>query len=167
MVELTRRFFLGGAIALVAAQTFKPSISQGSNLPKIWGNGQHDDSMGLNALFNRDPVIFRHEDIGVESHEGIIIYKGYYRIDKPLEIFKKTNLSAPNGLRINASELPPDEPLIIYEETSFHPFNVDFKLEMKELRKVPLFKVMYANGTAVSPGNFIGKFTPPINGGGY
>ena len=166
-MELTRRFFLGGAIALLAAQTFKPSISQGSNLPKIWGDAeQHDDSMGFNALFNRDPVIFRKDDIGVETHEGIIIYKGWYRVDRPLEIFKKTNLTVIGGWRINASELPPDEPLIIYEDTSFHPLNINFELEMKELRKVPLFKRL-ADGKAIAPGNFIGKFTPPINGGTY
>lgn len=67
MVELSRRFFLGGAIALVAVQTFKPSLA--SNMPTIYGNGIKDDSAGFNALFAKEPVIFNKDQIGIESHD--------------------------------------------------------------------------------------------------
>src|ERR1700679_3512759 len=100
MVELSRRFFLGGAIALVAAQTFKPSFA--SNMPTIHGNWRDDDSAGFNALFSNEPVLFKKEKIAVEGYEGIIIFKGRFKIDKTIEISKRTKLKVEGNFEVNA-----------------------------------------------------------------
>lgn len=92
MVELSRRFFLGGAIALIAAQTFKPSANAMSNLPTIYGNGLEDDSFGIAALFRNEPVIFKDDQIGVEDHKGIIFKKGNFLILHTVDVPKELNL---------------------------------------------------------------------------
>lgn len=140
-MELSRRFFLGGAIALVAVQTFKPTLAS-SNMPKIYGDLNHDDSAGFNALFSNEPVIFNKEQIGVENHQGIFIYKGSFRIDSPIEINRKTNLNIVDRFTIDAYALPIDEPLFIYEGKFIDMSKYDglFSLGLTEIRKVPLFR---------------------------
>jgi hypothetical protein len=169
MVELTRRFFLGGTIALIAAQTFKPSISQGSNLPKIWADGIHNDSAGLSALFTNQPVIFNKDQIGVDSHGGATILDKYtiFKIDNTVDVSRVGNLKVDGKFYINAKDLSEFDPLFSYEYNSFDPSNINFSLDMKELRRVPLFKITDDEGKALDPGNFKGKFMPPIDGGTY
>lgn len=86
MVELSRRFFLKGAISLTAAVTFAPSISAMQNLPTIYGDGVGDDTGGLSALFRNDPVTFNKEQIGVDSHKGITFHHGIFNITRTVEI---------------------------------------------------------------------------------
>lgn len=90
-MELSRRFFLGGAISLLAANTFVPSASASGNLPHIWGDGKHDDTSGLGALFRKEPVIFSNENLGVDEHEGILFHTGRYKVTGTIEL--------PAGLR--------------------------------------------------------------------
>lgn len=85
-MELSRRFFLGGAISLLAANTFVPSLGASGNLPRIWGDGKHDDTSGLGALFRKEPVIFSADRIGVEEHSGITIHNGRFVITQTLHL---------------------------------------------------------------------------------
>jgi hypothetical protein len=91
-MNVSRRFFLGGAISLVAAQTFIPSVSAMMNMPTIYGDGRRDDSSGLAALFRNYPVTFNKEQIGVESHEGIIFHNGWFAIYRTVEVPAKTKI---------------------------------------------------------------------------
>lgn len=91
-MELSRRFFLGGAIALIAAQTFKPSVNAMGNMPTIYGDGVNDDSFGLASLFRNDPVIFSKDQIGVEDHKGIIFKKGNFVILNSVDVPKELKL---------------------------------------------------------------------------
>lgn len=86
MVELSRRFFLKGSIALVAAVTFVPSVSALANIPTIYGDGKHDDTGGLQALMRNEPVNFNADQIGVESHHGIIFYKGFFSVERTINV---------------------------------------------------------------------------------
>jgi hypothetical protein len=85
-MDINRRFFLGGAISLIAVKSFVPSVSAMSNLPTIHGNGVEDDSYGIGALLRNEPVIFKKDDIGVDSHEGITFHKGFYLIDNTVHL---------------------------------------------------------------------------------
>ncbi len=128
-MEISRRFFLGGAIAVVVAQTFKPALS--SNMPTIYGNGRDDDSAGFNALFANEPVIFKRDQLGLESHDGIIIFKGNFKISKTIEITKRTKLQIADNFNIDASDLPSDMPLIFYHpDTPFDPSVMDNKITL-------------------------------------
>jgi hypothetical protein len=91
MVELSRRFFLGGAISLLAASTFDPLPSM-ANLPRIYADRQHDDTGGLGALFRNEPVIFSRENIGVDKHKGITFHAGRFKVTQTLEL--------PPGLKV-------------------------------------------------------------------
>jgi hypothetical protein len=107
-MDISRRFFLGGAISLVAATTFAPSISAMMNLPTIYGDGVRDDTSGLYALLHNEPCTFNKEQIGVENHEGIIFHKGYFIIKNTIEIQKETKLivEAPHfiGLTLDSNQ---------------------------------------------------------------
>jgi hypothetical protein len=156
MVELSRRFFLGGAIALVAVQTFKPTLAIASNMPTIYGDGKNCDAAGFSALFGNEPVIFSKEQLGIDSHEGIIFYKGNFKITKPIEILKDTLAKFEGKVYLNASELSIGDPLIIYNEkghlnTQALANNLYFGLPLGH--KVPL--MMQANGgEKYNKGNF-------------
>lgn len=89
-MEISRRFFLGGAISLAAAVTFKPSIAMMANIPTIYGDGKQDDSGGLSALFANEPVTFNKEQIGVESHKGITFHSGLFKINRTVNIPKNS-----------------------------------------------------------------------------
>lgn len=52
-MEVSRRLFLGGALALVAA-TQLPNVAFAS-APVIYGDGYHDDTAGLQAAFDGKP----------------------------------------------------------------------------------------------------------------
>lgn len=85
-MDISRRFFLGGAISLVAAATFAPSVSAMMNLPTIYGDGVKDDTSGLFALLNNEPCTFNKEQIGVDSHSGVIFHRGRFVVNKTIEI---------------------------------------------------------------------------------
>lgn len=86
MMEPTRRFFLSGAVSLLAASTFIPSVQRQKNLPQIWGDGGHDDTSGLGALFRRDPVWFAPDKIGVDGHGGVIFHSGRFRVTQTVKV---------------------------------------------------------------------------------
>lgn len=90
-MDLSRRFFLGGAMALIGVKTFVPSSA--SNMPRIYADYKHNDSYGFQALLNNEPCIFDRENIGVEENKGIIIYRGHYIVDETIIIPAGANIS--------------------------------------------------------------------------
>lgn len=96
-MELSRRFFLSGAISLIAANTFIPSVSAMSNIAKIYANGKDDDSYGLSCLLRNEPVIFNKENIGVDEHKGITFHGGRYLIDHTVEVPKGMEIKIDNN----------------------------------------------------------------------
>jgi hypothetical protein len=84
-MEISRRFFLGGAISLIAVSTFKVTAGHG-NSPRIWADGQNDDTSGLHALFHNEPVIFSSDDIGVSESRDMVVHRGVYRVSRTIEL---------------------------------------------------------------------------------
>lgn len=74
--------FLGGAIAagIVAAA----GITLPLNRPQIWGDGIHDDTEGLQALFDGKRVDVVADDVTIIQAEWIEIRGGNFKISKPL-----------------------------------------------------------------------------------
>jgi hypothetical protein len=108
MVDLTRRFFLGGAISLIAAQTSAlPKII--GNMPQIWGDGRHDDTGGLGSLFRGEPVVFTKDRLTIDSHKGITFHKGIFTVSRTIEIPDECNLTM-DGPTFKALGLPIDSP---------------------------------------------------------
>ncbi len=115
MVELSRRFFLGGALSLLAVTTFEATVRNRSNMPIIYGDGIQDDSGGLNALFRNDPVIFDKDMIGVDSHKGIHFHRGFYRIHNTLDIPSGTNIKI-DFVSFEEGDISRDFPFIRFSE---------------------------------------------------
>jgi hypothetical protein len=85
-MNISRRAFLGGAIALAAA-TVVPveAIKALAPLPQIVGDGVHDDTAGLQALIDGEPVLIGAEVVTAE-HGAITLQGGVYLISSPLVI---------------------------------------------------------------------------------
>lgn len=135
MVELSRRFFLGGAISLIAAKTFVPSVSAMSNLPTIYGDGKSDDTAGLGALFRREPVTFKKEMIGVDSHEGLTFHKGHFVVTNSIHIPKDTNIDIESAMFIG-DKLPDDFPFFICADLSGNGFSNNLKIGVHAIWQV-------------------------------
>jgi hypothetical protein len=84
-MQLSRRSFLGGVLALSAATLVVPRLP----LPRIVGDGIHDDAPGLNALLCGDPVSIEASGITLSSEGNCLIRNGCFRMSGPLHIPKR------------------------------------------------------------------------------
>ncbi len=80
--DLSRRSFLRGTLALAAvAATARYTFA----LPVIKGDGRHDDTDGLTALFNGEPFVTENEAIVDMVEDGsYIINRGTFYISRTL-----------------------------------------------------------------------------------
>jgi hypothetical protein len=95
-MDVSRRWFLGGAISLIAVSTFEVTAQCG-NVPRIYADNVHDDTSGLHALFHNEPVIFSQDDIGVGESRDIVVHRGVYRVSRTIEL--------PRGLVVRVEEM--------------------------------------------------------------
>lgn len=168
MINLSRRFFLGGAIALVAAKTFVPSVNAMGNMPTIYGNGVDNDSFGLASLFRNEPVIFNKDQIGVEEHKGIVFYSGRFNIKNTVNIPKNADILM---IRANfiGTDLESNAPFFLAEEGfNAQQFEGNSSFELKygaqnrliqfprQTDPMPLKEIDWINGEQVAGKN---KFT--------
>lgn len=128
-MDISRRFFLGGAISLLAASTFTPSVSAMMNLPTIYGDGVQDDTSGLYALLNNEPCTFNKEQIGVENHEGIVFHKGIFVVRNTIDIPKETKIKVESPIFIG-TELADKQPFFMCADFSGHQFDRWSKFEV-------------------------------------
>jgi hypothetical protein len=89
-VEVSRRSFLGGLVSLVALQAV-PVRALG-NLPTLWADGQHDDTGGLRALFNGEPLVFATDKVQVDEFHSVIFHGGRFRITSTIELPEELDL---------------------------------------------------------------------------
>lgn len=104
-MDVSRRFFLGGSLALIAAVTFKPSVSALANIPTIYGDGAHDDTAGLQALMRNEPVNFSKDQIGVEAHDGIEFYNGFFTVEKTVNVPEGVDVKFIGHVRFDGNKL--------------------------------------------------------------
>lgn len=83
---LSRRSFLGGAIVAVAVATLP--LGRLTGVPIIWGDGFHDDTAGLQALFDGRPFRVADERAGrcYQSAGSVHLAGGHYRLSDTLEV---------------------------------------------------------------------------------
>lgn len=86
-MELTRRSFLGGAVAVATVAAVAP-VFPVSPLPILYGDGKHDDTLALQALLDKQPVIdgTSSEVIVVGEHGHVFIQGGVYLVSDTLHI---------------------------------------------------------------------------------
>lgn len=93
-IQLSRRWFLGGAISLAAVSFTQLPSGVGAvarelksgNKPQIWADGIHDDSHGLGALLRREVVLLPKSGIVIEDHQGCTIHHGEFCIDAEVHV---------------------------------------------------------------------------------
>lgn len=116
MPELTRRWFLGGAISLLAAEATQLPSGIGAvarelklgNKPAIRGDGRHNDGPGFGALLRKEPVLLPSEGIVIHGHGGCTIHSGRYAIGQEVYIPADAEFEIERAIFIGM-ELKPDE----------------------------------------------------------
>jgi hypothetical protein len=85
MTQLSRRFFLGGLLAVGAASTvtLAPLLPL---RPQLWADGIHDDTKALNALFNGETVDILNDEVRLLSSETVTLSGGLFRVSNALRI---------------------------------------------------------------------------------
>lgn len=81
-MNMNRRFFLKGAIALTAVTIVLPKLI----VHRIVGDGLHDDAPGLNALLRGEPVSIEMEGIRLSPEGGCVIRGGNFLLSGPLYV---------------------------------------------------------------------------------
>lgn len=168
-MQISRRFFLGSAISLVAAQTFVPSVSAMINLPTIYGDGKTDDSYGLGALFRNEPVIFKKDQLAIDSHGGITFHRGEFLITQPVRISKDVDIFV-NQVLFRAPDLDLNLPMFIMEAGDNRTLtdNRNLILELPHGHHVPLFAIetngKWMNGNFKNTNKTYDEYHPEFGG---
>ena len=90
-MELSRRSFLGGTVAIATCSALKLSIP--APFPIIRGDGIYDDTAGLNAFFAREPVIIENELLQHYTDDSLaMLVRGDFRVTRPLYIRKPATI---------------------------------------------------------------------------
>ena len=87
MVDMSRRLFLGGALALTGtALVPNPPAPSPQSLVTLYGDGIHDDTEGLMALLNGIPVQLDYVGVKVVEEGNIDMRGGVFLVSKTLII---------------------------------------------------------------------------------
>lgn len=85
MMDVSRRSFLGGALALTAARSIP--FSGLGHVPLIWGDGVHDDWAGLQAALNGEPFRAVGNRVIAQNVGGkVLIHHGSFRLSRTLVV---------------------------------------------------------------------------------
>jgi hypothetical protein len=87
-LQLSRRSFLGGTLAVVAATT----IPLTKSLPVIYGDGIRDDTAGLRALFSKMPVDIVGDQLTLVDADHLILRGGTFVISDTIQV-RRPNVS--------------------------------------------------------------------------
>jgi hypothetical protein len=102
MPDLTRRSFLGGALA-VAGASVVPVSALFATVPRIVGDGIYDDWAGLQAALNGEPFIA--DDMVVRDATTVFLKSGAYRLTHKLVIDNKVSLIG-EGIPVKQDSMP-------------------------------------------------------------
>lgn len=83
MTDLSRRSFLRGAMTVAAATIVSVALAD-AGIPRIVGDGIHDDTLGLQAALDGKPFIA--DDFVFSSADGVVIENGHFAISDTLHI---------------------------------------------------------------------------------
>ena len=159
-MTISRRFFLAGLIALAGVKGSPLVASVANNLPEIVGDGMHDDSAGLSALFKNEPVIFSKDRFVIDSHDGITIINKYrpnrydFLVSRTIEIGREVSIISEGSISIYAPDFDEMSPLIrCYDRGKTDVTKFRFSLDMVPT-KVPLIMKLNDDGSLIGRGNF-------------
>lgn len=84
-MDMSRRSFLRGAL-VVSASAVLPLPALSAPYPILYGDGIHDDTDALNALFRGDTVICENEAITIKKGDAIHLNGGTYRTTATIDV---------------------------------------------------------------------------------
>ena len=128
-MELSRRSFLRGALAVIGA-TVAPALPSMADIPRIVGDGIHDDTAGLQAALDGKPFIA--DDMVIRTADQLKITKGIFKITEMLTI-RRDDVTM-EYCSLVGTDLPPHSAMINIEAS---------KVNLSELH-------MVGNGDAIA-----------------
>lgn len=113
----SRRSFLGGVLALTAAATI-PLASAGA-APLIVGDGIHDDTAGLQALFDGKPFRIAGEGIAYRLRDGEAFFSGgTFRVSKTLHLRPGSPRITVHSITLRCADAFDGGPMLMFHEGS-------------------------------------------------
>ena len=109
MTDLTRRSFLRGLLT-VAAVSIAPATILHADIPRIVGDGIHDDTLGLQAALDGKPFVC--EGCVVSNTHSVYIGPGIYRISGTLNITDAGPDCMVAGAHLECEDIPGNDPAI-------------------------------------------------------
>lgn len=100
MVDLTRRSFLGGLLAVTAVAIINPPKLH--SYPVLYADGKRDDAPALQAMLDGKPYIVEGELI--KSTKQFKISGGDYRVNKSLHIYNDLSVIENANFDFHGSE---------------------------------------------------------------
>lgn len=87
---MDRRDFLTGALAAGAASVLPAApMAQAAVKPILWGDGAHDDTVALRALFAGEPVDVRCAGVTVAEDGSIFIRGALFRVSGVIDVWRR------------------------------------------------------------------------------
>lgn len=91
MVDVSRRWFLGGALGVATAAVLPKGSAYAATL---YGDGIHDDTKGLQALLDGKPVLVKAEGIVAQQSDGrVVLSCGSFRISDTIYVRAKNEIT--------------------------------------------------------------------------
>lgn len=78
-MNLGRRSFLRGVLTVAVLSAVEPIVRLARSVPRILGDGVHDDAPGLNALFRGHPVDIVGDCARIIRGRGVVLQNGLFR----------------------------------------------------------------------------------------
>lgn len=118
-VTLSRRSFLGGALALTAASAV-PAYALKSPAPVIYADGIHDDTAGLQAALDGEPFRVFGDGVFIVRNDGhIYIGKGAFRLSDTLHLRGSVPVTL-SDFHMRWDRLPPDAACVMVSPGARH-----------------------------------------------
>lgn len=119
-MELSRRSFLGGVLC-VAAVSVVPIVLGGVDLPVLYGDGVHDDTVALRAALNGEPFIA--DGHIIKGTQSVALSGGVYRLSDEIVVRGGVDLRI-TAVVLNARH--PGSILVLNKPSSCYMENVTF-----------------------------------------
>lgn len=108
MADLSRRLFLGGALALTGA-AIASAAQAAPSVPRLRGDGIHDDTFALQTLFNGQPVIVESSEVRASRGGRITLNGGRFLVSDTLTLAMPASI---DDVEFIALDIPHGKPLI-------------------------------------------------------
>lgn len=115
-MDISRRGFLSGSLKVTAAVAAATTFVGFAAVPKLWGDGIHDDTAALNAFFRGEQIEHAGAIVALRSPDGFVFRGGRYLISDT--VYMQGDFDGHDVWFLRSSRFPADAPMISSKGTA-------------------------------------------------